>query len=276
MGGSHTDLSIPSFRERRSGVFSFLYIAQTTSLPLSIVLVSVDFEPNELLDLIDVALETALLDHLSRHRLSSSRGKVKQSTETPEADVVVDLGARKKIVLHDGSVKNGRRSCSCARCRLIGCAGTVVVADRRKLVVGRKSDTRQLVGFESAFKFFDFRGTEDVIEEHLGQDVVGGELGRAFVAIEGSEYTGSIGSCRSEDATGYGCQSKLQEQDCEFGWALIIQGEDVQHVPALFFIDLPDIAEFVVSASSFEELSAVVADARLAEFELEQGLFVAC
>lgn len=50
--------------------------------------------------------------------------------------------------------------------------------------------------------------------------------------------------------------------------------KSLQHVTALVFVDVTDVAELVVAHGGFEELAAIVADARLAELEGEEGLLV--
>jgi hypothetical protein len=47
-------------------------------------------------------------------------------------------------------------------------------------------------------------------------------------------------------------------------------------VAAFLLIDLSDVAQFVISAGGLEELATVVANAGLAQFEMEYSFFVGC
>ena len=49
-------------------------------------------------------------------------------------------------------------------------------------VIRRLGDFGELVGTEGGFEVFDLCGAEDTVEEDLGEDIVSGELGRAFVS----------------------------------------------------------------------------------------------
>jgi hypothetical protein len=53
------------------------------------------------------------------------------------------------------------------------------------------------------FEALDFCGAENMVEEHLGEDVVGWELGRSFVSIQRREYAGAVGTCGCENGTRY-------------------------------------------------------------------------
>src|SRR5260221_9690748 len=50
----------------------------------------------------------------------------------------------------------------------------------------------------------------------------------------------------------------------------------LQHVTTLFFINLTNVAEFMLPSSSFQELSAVVADTSLTKFKLKNYLPISC
>jgi hypothetical protein len=69
-------LIVPTFGEWSAGVLSFFHIAQTTGFPLGVILFAASLEPNELIDLVDGATQTPLLDHFPCHRLCGTGSQV--------------------------------------------------------------------------------------------------------------------------------------------------------------------------------------------------------
>lgn len=60
---------------------------------------------------------------------------------------------------------------------------------------------------ERLLKLLDLGGAENVVEEHLGEDVVRREVEGALVAVERGEHTRAVGSGGREDGAGYCCQA---------------------------------------------------------------------
>lgn len=110
-------------------------------------------------------------------------------------------------MFHDGAVEHRGGACAFAdRDGGVGSVGGVgVVEGGGDAVGGGEGDLGELVLFECAFEVFDLVGAKDPSEEHLGEDVVGGEFGGAFVSAEGGELAGAVGAGGGEDCAGYCC-----------------------------------------------------------------------
>ena len=78
----------------------------------------------------------------------------------------------------------------------------VLVRDSGQPIVRRDGDLSDLVWLQSLLELMDLGGAEDVVEEHLGEDVECGKLGGALVAVEGGEDARAIGPSGGEDGAG--------------------------------------------------------------------------
>lgn len=107
-------------------------------------------------------------------------------------------------MFHDGAVEHRGGARAFADRGVVG-GGVGVVEGGGDAVGGGEGDLGELVLFECAFEVFDLVGAEDASEEHLGEDVVGGEFGGAFVSAEGGELAGAVGAGGGEDCAGYCC-----------------------------------------------------------------------
>lgn len=111
-------------------------------------------------------------------------------------------------MFHDRTIEDCLGPESAAGAVLLHCL-ILILAER--LALNRRK-AGELMRKEPLLKLNDFRRADDVLEEHLGEDRVGGEGRRALIAIERGQEPLASGAGGSENGARHSSRAGMKEE----------------------------------------------------------------